>query len=69
MVVLVYLADLKRGLGLAFGHICCIIFPQKLSLFNTTFPLYRIGFYNVKTIQYNENRIGHTTLYNATCFH
>ena len=36
----------------------------------TMFPLYPIDFYNVvKTIPYNGNRISHTTLYNATCFH
>ena len=31
----------------------------------TMFTLYRIGFYNVKTIRCNGNRIRHTTL----CFH
>ena len=36
---------------------------------NTMFPLYRIGFYNVKTIRYNGNRIWHITLHNITCFH
>ena len=35
----------------------------------TMFPLYRIDFYNVKTIRYNGNRIWHITLYNITCFH
>ena len=40
------------------------------NLVNTMFPLYRIGFYNVvKTMRYNGNRIRHTTLYSAKCFH
>ena len=36
---------------------------------NTMFPLYRIGFYVVKTIRYNGDRIWYITLYNITCFH
>ena len=35
MAVLGYLPKLKRGLGLAFGALFCLIFPLKWCLFNT----------------------------------
>ena len=35
MAVLGYLAKLKRGLGLAFGAIFCMVFPWIFSVFNT----------------------------------
>ena len=30
-----------------------------MTKFSTMFPLYRIGFYNVKIIRYNENKTRH----------